>query len=105
MRRDQALKERQANLKAVDEYRQLTQKEKDEINKKAQESRHKMINKLTQIEQEKQSTTKNFYKKRVNDTGKELNQNLKLLKSLEKKEKEIIDRLKNTYQKQENEIK
>ena len=46
-----------------------------------------------------------MYKERIVEKEKHVHKNLKTLKKLEKREKEIIDRLKNTYDLQEKEIK
>ena len=63
-----------------------------------------MLSTLNNYEEEKKAKSKNFYKERVDHTKDKIMANSKLLKKLEKKEKEIFERLKNTYSQQEREI-
>ena len=63
-----------------------------------------MLSTLNNYEEEKKTKSKKFYKERVDHTKDKIMANSKLLKKLEKKEREIFERLKNTYSQQEREI-
>lgn len=60
---------------------------------------------MQKLEEEKKEYSKKFYIERVENKDKNVQENYKMLKMLEKKEAEVFQRLKNTYTQQDEELK
>ena len=104
LKRDCTIQDKNTYKESVHKFKEQVYEQKTIENQKAQESRKKIIEKLIKLEESKKEYSKKQYKEKVEIKDKHVQENMKLLKSLEKKEQEVLERLKNTYGEHDKEL-